>query len=87
MLTFAARATEFLPPATEKTVVPVHIFFYGKPKHPHYNETNFLPPRRPSPALVLTLGGCAKDSTGPETSDLIPASTGDRWGFIDRTGK
>lgn len=38
-------------------------------------------------ALALTLGGCAKDSTGPETSDLIPASTGDRWGFIDRTGK
>ena len=38
-------------------------------------------------ALALTLGGCAKDSAGPETSDLIPASTGDRWGFIDRTGK
>ena len=38
-------------------------------------------------ALALTLGGCAKESTGPETSDLIPACTGDRWGFIDRTGK
>lgn len=87
MLTFAARATEFLPPATEKTVVPVHIFFTVNPNiRTTMKQTSCL---RASllAALALTLGGCAKDSAGPETSDLLPASTGDRWGFIDRTGK